>query len=84
MGSLLIFHHHFQYCSAGWQVAIALITVGFAIVIALYGPVVFGSVNLTRGMEVSTKFLEFILPIKYDGKPAEEKVNTAFQQTCIR
>ena len=65
----------FQYCSAGWQVAIALITVGFAIVIALYGPVVFGSVNLTRGMEVATKFLEFILPIKYEGKPAEEKVN---------
>jgi len=65
----------YLYCSAGWQVAIALITVGFAIVIALYGPVVFGSVNLTRGMEVATKFLEFILPIKYEGKPAEEKMN---------
>ena len=46
--------------------------------IALYGPVVFGSVNLTRGMEVATKFLEFILPIKYEGKPAEEKVNNKY------
>jgi len=65
----------YLYGSAGWQIAISLITVGFAIVIALYGPVVFGSINLTRGMEVATKFLEFILPIKYEGKPAEEKMN---------
>ena len=65
----------FKHCSAAWLIAIAVITTGFAIVIALYGPVVFGARALSRGMGVATEFLEFMCPIKYDGKPIDEKVS---------
>ena len=50
--------------------------------IAIYGPVVFGSRALVRGMDVATEFLEFFLPVKYEGAPAAEKVSyyKAFQR----
>lgn len=65
---------HALYVSACWQLTIAVVTIGFAIVIAIYGPVVFGSRALVRGMDVATEFLEFFLPIKYQGAPAEQKM----------
>jgi len=65
---------HALYVSACWQLTISIITICFAIVIAIYGPVVFGSRALVRGMDVATEFLEFFLPIKYQGAPAEQKM----------
>ena len=60
---------------AGWELALALITIMFAGVIALYGPYVFGSQALVNGMQVMMEFWEFFLPVKYNGRTAEEKVS---------
>ena len=56
------------------QLGLAIVTILFAIVIGIYGPYVFGSQALVTGMSVATDFWEFFLPVKYGGKPAEEKV----------
>lgn len=60
--------------NAGWEIAFAWITIIFAIVIALYGPYVFGSDRLIAGMNVATEMMEFFFPVEYVGKPASEKI----------
>ena len=75
---LIQVHFLLQHSTAGWIVFIAICTIGFAIVIALYGPVVFGQKALAKGMECATEFLEFFLPLKYEGKPVDEKVPLTF------
>ncbi|CAG5099465.1 Oidioi.mRNA.OKI2018_I69.XSR.g16536.t1.cds [Oikopleura dioica] len=60
--------------NAGWEIAFAWITIIFAVVIALYGPYVFGSDRLITGMNVATEMMEFFFPVQYVGKPASEKI----------
>jgi len=64
--------------NAGWEIAFAWITIIFAIVIALYGPYVFGSDRLIAGMNVATEMMEFFFPVEYVGKPASEKVDQSY------
>jgi len=72
------------YTLAGWELALALITIMFAGVIALYGPYVFGSQALVNGMQVMMEFWEFFLPVKYNGRTAEEKMASYSQDEYVR
>lgn len=64
------------YNLAGWQLAFSIMTILFAVVIGTYGPYVFGKQALVNGMSVATDFWEFFLPVKYAGRPVDEKMDS--------
>ena len=70
----MFLNKYFKYNLAGWQLAFSIMTILFAVVIGTYGPYVFGKQALVNGMSVATDFWEFFLPVKYAGRPVDEKV----------
>jgi len=72
-----------MFTIAGWQLALSIATIIFAVVIAVYGPYVFGSKALIKGMSVTTEFWEFCLPLKYNGKSAEDKMDTYSNEAYV-